>query len=376
MNIKILSEEQFSQMEVDWQNLLKQSNADPLFLSWSWQYIWWKTWGDKLNLELFLLAAYDNDELIGLAPLFINCFNLGPLRNFKRLQFIGNAWRLSDTVRTEYLSFIIRKDKEHECQELLFDYLNNANNWDEWLVNDIDLSSRIFSDYLQLAEQRLIHLRHISQDLGYKIDSSQPFSQYLAELGKNTRFKAFNSREKVSAHGELKIENVSSNDQIVQAFENLNNLHSQRWGSKCFKKDALNFHLQLSQKMLDENALQMSHIYYNNQVVSTLYNLQIENKEYNIQAGFTENFMSRISLGSLHLGFSIARVFKYQKTETLDLLAGKGMNSDYKKKYKGERIHFKTVQFIRNPLLRILYYCYEHSPIWLKEHLYGRKGFG
>ncbi|MCW8931849.1 MAG: GNAT family N-acetyltransferase, partial [Gammaproteobacteria bacterium] len=97
LEIKELTIFEFSKMEEEWQALLGKSSSDPLFLSWAWQYFWWQTWGDKLNLQLLLLGVYDDELLVGIAPLYVAPFNFGALRGFKRLQFIGNAWRLSDT---------------------------------------------------------------------------------------------------------------------------------------------------------------------------------------------------------------------------------------------------------------------------------------
>ena len=374
--VSALDETKFSLMRDAWQSLLGNSLADPLFLSWNWQFLWWQTWAKELDLELQLLAVYDGDHLVGLAPLYLCFFNLGPLKKYRRLQFLGNAWRLSETVRTEYLSFIIQSDRQYEVEQALFHHLDEKLRWDEWVINDIDLSTSVFSRFRMFSHRKKMSMRHLSQDEGSRINCVSNFPYYLTQLGKNTRAKVFNYRNKLAQQGHLRVETVIGIEQLDAVFALLNELHQKRWKAPCFYGAALSFHLKLSKLMLEQGELQFSLMLLDNKVVSVLYNLSAGGIEYNLQSGFDDARFHRISLGSLHLGYAIERAFSSVRCDCFDLLAGEGMNSDYKKKYKGEITHLKTIQFIRNPSLRFLYMCYEMSPNWLKKLLYGRRGFG
>ena len=69
LQVKLLDPELFSGLRDDWEVLLRNSNADPLFMSWPWLYSWWETWGDCLRLELVLLGVYSADgQFVGIAP--------------------------------------------------------------------------------------------------------------------------------------------------------------------------------------------------------------------------------------------------------------------------------------------------------------------
>jgi CelD/BcsL family acetyltransferase involved in cellulose biosynthesis len=93
-----------------WNGLLQNSNANPLFMSWEWQNAWWRTWGGNRNYQLSCLYLYSKGELVGILPLY-------RLRRrrwlLKEIHFIGNAWRVEPTVRSEYISPLFRLQTLH-----------------------------------------------------------------------------------------------------------------------------------------------------------------------------------------------------------------------------------------------------------------------
>ncbi len=60
----------FDALREAWNDLLRQSQTDTIFLSWEWQTTWWRHWGTD---ELYLLHWHDpeSDRLLALAPLYI-----------------------------------------------------------------------------------------------------------------------------------------------------------------------------------------------------------------------------------------------------------------------------------------------------------------
>jgi len=66
-------------------------------------------------------------NLVGVAPLSAKCEKIWI--NLKTLEFIGN-----EKVCSEYLDFILFKEKESQCLELIFNYLISLDSW-----NIIDL---------------------------------------------------------------------------------------------------------------------------------------------------------------------------------------------------------------------------------------------
>jgi hypothetical protein len=376
IQIKELDEQQFLGIEKDWQNLLGASNCNSLFLSWMWQYQWWRLWGKQINARLLLLAMYDDGVLVGLAPMFSRNISLGPIKIFKRIQFIGNVWRFIDTIRTEYSNFITLSSRSEELEKEFFSYINSNVVWDEWIINDMDGDSSGYENLKTFSANIKLKHKVINEDMGMNIDCQNSFNAYLTSLSKSTRFRIYNSRKKLLKFGSITIETINTPGRLNFAFEQLNLLHRVRWGENCFDGKALEFHKKLSLDLLKNDQLKFSLILLDGIVISTLYNVIANQCEYNIQAGFDDKKLKGVSIGTLHLGYAIERAFSDEKCNAFDLLAGPGMNSDYKKKFKGHRSLFSTIQFVRNPALKFLYYFYRVIPSKIRYWLYRKKGFG
>ena len=69
MDIRIFTDERgFDDLKADWNTLLARSRSDTLFLTWEWQTTWWRCLGEG---DLWLLAWYDQDQIVGIAPLYL-----------------------------------------------------------------------------------------------------------------------------------------------------------------------------------------------------------------------------------------------------------------------------------------------------------------
>jgi len=132
----------------EWNELLRSSQADTVFLTWEWQYSWAEAYLGKDN-QLFVLAIFLKDKLIGLAPWYIRKskeFGL-PIKN---ICFIGTPESASD-----YLDVIIPRGKEKEITAVIYKYLFsiNTNVWDILMLRDIPSDSRFLQHFLEYLEQ-------------------------------------------------------------------------------------------------------------------------------------------------------------------------------------------------------------------------------
>lgn len=339
-----------------------------MFLSWAWQYSWWETWSRDLQLQLVLLAAYEGDELIGLAPLYRDTIHLTRWLKIRRLQFIGNAWRRADTVRTEYLEFIVRRDRLDSVLQAFSGYLAAHVAWDELIICDIPRETGSYCAIRRCFEAGKLYVFDRSADRGVRIPIVKNFEFYLSSLGKNTRLKLYNRRAYFESLGEVSIENATQ-DRVAEYFDDLNRLHSIRWGKECFAGKSLDFHKLFLKRLEQSQALKFSRIKLNGDVVSTLYNVRVGNIEYNLQAGFLENVDKKVSMGTLHLGYAIENAYKEMQQGSFDLLAGNGKNTFYKQSLSQNMVDFSTLQIVKSRWLRWIYRGYFASPPKLRRVL-------
>jgi CelD/BcsL family acetyltransferase involved in cellulose biosynthesis len=105
----------FDALEREWNALLERSDAS-VFQSFEWQRTWWSHFGERArNRGLHLVTIRDDEGLVGVAPLFVECARvLGlPLR---RLLYVGHP-------DTDYLDLLVERGREADCAELVADHL-------------------------------------------------------------------------------------------------------------------------------------------------------------------------------------------------------------------------------------------------------------
>ncbi len=374
LTVRPVSEAGFATMAEEWQACLEASDANSLFMSWPWLYSWWETWSQVLGMELVLLGVYDpRGELVGIGPFCRRVLVTPAGVRVARLYILGNAWRLAPTVRTEYCGIIARRGYESGVRAVLFPTLEKLV-WDELICSDVPQDQVENLKTGGFDSQRGYRVIHRTDDTAIRIDTDGCFDGWLAGLGKHTRLKAYNRRSYLSKQGELVfLEHDEGRD--GDFFERLNAFHRNRWGKPAFDREALRFHRLLLQRLhLCGGEPAMSLILYNGRCVSVLYDLVVRGCRYNLQAGYEEDFDTKVSLGYLHLGFAIEAAFSHGTTNTYDLLAGTGKKQFYKSHFHGESIQFSTFQIVRSPLLKALYRIQAASPPFVARAFSRRVG--
>jgi GNAT superfamily N-acetyltransferase len=331
---------EFQALKMSWSLLNAQCNANPLFMSWGWLYSWWSIWGEKLGLKLSIYLIYKEYKLCGIVPLY--CYKKNGVSHF---QFIGNAWGIAQTVRSEYMSPLFKNEYSAALDTSFSTFFKKLNPWSILSVPDANVS--MFGD---------LHSLVLKHDTGYRISTNSSFSEYLKNLGRQTRLKAFGRRRQLQDQGtDLSLSAINeTQESSINFFSQLNSFHLMRWGKPCFDKYAVEFHRLVL--MLNTNMKpNLSVLKVDAEIVSSSYNLECDGVMYNIQSGYLENFDRKVSLGTLHMGWEIEKSFSNDTIIAFDFLAGFGKVEDYKRHYRGEQIDFYSRQFFSSTSLYCLF---------------------
>ncbi len=324
----------FEAMEAQWNQCLVSSDANALFSSWVWQKTWWDIWQPRLNLDLLLLGVYEESKLIGIVPCYIHTVKSRVGIAFTRCEFIGNYSYNDDSVRSEYLNFILPKRRYVEILPIIMRFLNTQK-VDELVLTDVDAMSET-----AMYVNEVFPDSYKTQEKGVCIKTAESFSSYVAALGKNTRLKLLN-RRKVLKKPEL-IE-LNGTKKIAEFFEQLNIMHISRWGVHCFSSHSLRFHKRIAEHYLSKGRLSALMLLDNSIPVAVCYDITVDKTTYNIQLGFSSYIGNKVSLGTLMLGYAIERAHSDPLVEYYDLLAGNGKNTFYKKQFCGDIKTFSTL---------------------------------
>ena len=141
MNFTLYSDETgFAALRSEWNDLLRRSRFDTIFLTWELQTTWWRTLGAPRG-PLYLLAARDEEHLVGILPLYLTSDDAG-----RTLRVVG-CFEVAD-----YLDLIIEAGQEEAVYTAFLDWLvgPEAPAWDA-----LDLCNQ---PTLSLAHSRLPEL--------------------------------------------------------------------------------------------------------------------------------------------------------------------------------------------------------------------------
>jgi GNAT superfamily N-acetyltransferase len=351
LTMEVCDEKSFFNMKEEWSELLCRSDANLLFLSWSWMYAWWETWSKIINAELLLIAVRENGVLVGIAP-FYTIQSKGFLGIVRRdIHMIGNARRIMPTVRSEYMDVITESGRRNEIVNAVISHITQQT-WETLTVCDHAIHEHFLESDVA-ANTNLVSFLS-KKDSGVILNVSKDFDAWKSGLGKDFRLKAFNRRNYLSKKVDIQYCEASEND-AIEYFDELNKLHNIRWGEGCFINLSLEFHKRFISLLTSDQKLRFSGLKLNGKFESILYDVQAGDKIYNLQAGYNENYDKKVSLGTLHLGYAIERAFKDPQIQQYDMLAGGGKKTYYKQHFKGDRVDFYTVILVRNPILKLVY---------------------
>lgn len=179
MNYTLLND--FSQINAtEWNNLLKESIQDTPFLRYEYQNTWWehKGGGEWKDAKLLLITARENDQLIGIAPLFI-----AEYENEQAILLNGSI-EISD-----YLDVIVKKDDHTRFISGLLDFLasNLADNWSrlDW-YNLPDNSPTLLALKEEATKRGWTHHEEVYRPTP-RIALNGSFDDYLARIEKKQR---------------------------------------------------------------------------------------------------------------------------------------------------------------------------------------------
>ncbi len=178
----------------NWNQLVKKSAIDVPFLRYEYQTAWWQTRGGgewPQQSELAVITAEENDQLIGIAPLFHTENILGN----PALMFIG-AVEVSD-----FLDLIVSPENHQAFTHGLLDFLLNDNTLPKWQLLDFynilgeSATLQVLQDE---AETRGWQHKQVQLQPSPYIPLPGDFDAYLASIDKKQRHEIRRKRRNVA----------------------------------------------------------------------------------------------------------------------------------------------------------------------------------
>jgi CelD/BcsL family acetyltransferase involved in cellulose biosynthesis len=353
LRVRLWSAEEFASSRSAWDDLLARSDADPLFMSWDWQWHWWKHHAPVLNPTLAIVAIYAGDQLAGLAPFQLRKVTVRRLLRARRLELIGIAWRTPRAMFSDYLDIIADRALRDAVVAALDEWLVAQEFWDELAL----CCTKEGSVAAQLASERLpryTYVREVDPASGWCAQLPASFEDYVRSLAPEVRRKLFNQRRKLA---EPRMEYASESD-LAPTLQLLWRFSAARWGGKPTQPHIQSFYEDMAAVLARTQELKLSRLVIAGEPRSVLYNVQRGDRVYYLQSAFDADAARGLSLGYLHFGYAIQAACN-EHVKRFDFLVGRGRHRDYKQDLLTEIVPVVSYHAVRQAVARLLYSAYE-----------------
>ncbi len=312
----IEDEASFARLQPAWTELLSQSDADGLFLTWQWAFTWWKHLAS--GCQLHILLVWRGEQLIALAPLVLRHGAVQQLPPVTALQFIG-----SGVAGSDYLDLIVRRGHEPDAVRLLTERLIESG---RALAFMRMRSGGPAAALVERMRERGWRAWQGPQELcPFASLRGQTFETYLASLGSEHRYAFRRKLGRIERRFAARFELATTEDQRQQQLATLFALHDLRWHTRgdpgAFSTPALRaFHEELSRVALAAGWLRLWVLYLDDKPVAAVYGFLYRRTFYFYQSGFDPAF-ARESVGLVGLGVAVRGAIE-DGVDELDLLHG------------------------------------------------------
>lgn len=335
-----------------WRELLARSDADPLFNSPEWLTTWWSHYQPVLGAELEVLAALDEDRLVGLALLHTRRARHKLGLAGRRIELLGTAWRVRGVGFSERISFIFERGREQEVATALAEHLLADRSWQDFVAAHVDRGGATDRVLQHMAAECGGLLRRQDAMDGWEIPLVGSFEDFLARLGSGTRARISGGRRRLTQAGSWR-ERVLGLDELDEGWEAFSKLHATRWG-RPLSDHWRAFYGAMAELQVAGGGAVLSVLEFNDEPISMLVNFRAGSREYAITSAFKSVKVKRVSPGWTHLGLAIERAHADGMTH-FDLLGGKGKQEQYKAAFAGQHYELQCLQLLRHRPLAALY---------------------
>ena len=336
----------FRALEPEWNELLRKTSADSVFLTYEYLETWWSVYGQ--DFRLFLIAARDDSgELVGLAPLMLGRGHSFARKRFRHLTFIGG---LGDAL-AEYQDFIVAPGWEGELIPRFYGRIveDLGREWDVLFLGLVEERSPSVQELMSVMPQFGGHTMQLTARPSPHIPLPDSWDELIRTKSKNFKKQFNNQWNRLHKRHEVEWLEAGTDIGMEEAFAILVDLNHQRWGSqgKAFQTEKfMTFHRRLCDRFAERGWLFLHLMRLDGRFAAVRYDFVYKQKLWNYQNGWLPE-LGNLSLGKLIIGYSIKWCIE-QGLREYDFLAG---TNPYKKSWATDVRYLVNVE-VGNPASR------------------------
>src|SRR5215216_416496 len=330
---------EFSLRAESWNSLVEQSVADTPFSRHEYLSEWWKTLGggEWKQATLVLVSATENDQLVGMAPLFITEYD-----GQQALMLVGSI-EISD-----YLDLIVRADDLPRFLSGLLDFVasrfSSSSNWSalDW-YNLPDSSPTLVALKTEAEQRGWTYQEEVYRPTPY-IPLNSSFEEYLSRLEKKQRHEIRRKMRRAAESGRVRFYVVDKDANIEAELGSFFQLMIQDPNKAMFLRDAMREQMSTTIRAAHEQGyLWLGFLEVDGVNVAASLNFDYRNKLWGYNSGVSRTHME-LSPGWVLLAHTIQWCCEHNRYE-FDFMRG---DEEYKYRFGGVNKHVMRARAIKS----------------------------
>lgn len=321
----VTSAQVFADLAPAWNRLHGEAAVASVFNSWIWQFQWWQVYGGVQPLRL--LVAYEDDQVVGILPLYVGPARVLGLR-VRLLRLVGTG---GDTHPDDLGPILDPGRARAVAHELAWAALA-LRDADVLLLTDLSPDcpfTAALESAARLAGRPV--LRGLAERIAFtRLPAS--WDEYLRSLSSHHRVGLRYKRRKLAKEHGARFFVWDDAARLDAAFARLAELHRRRWassgGSQSFASPQyLEFHLRVMKACLPRGWLRLYCLEVDGEIAAAIYAYRFRNALYCMQTGF-DPALAKLKVGNVLVGHAFERAIGEGNT-VFDFLRGEHGYKDH-----------------------------------------------
>lgn len=324
--------EKFSLLQHSWMDLLDESLDASIFMSWDWQYYWWKYYGKSRPLRLLLVFEEESNDLVGILPLYINTIKFFKIFPVRIIKFIG----IGGDTSPDYLGPLLKNSYSQEIASALINYILNLKGLDVIELTDMHDNSVFATALSKACHARNTFFRQgTSANIAY-LNLPQSWEEYLNSLHRDRRYTIRNTRRKLEKIYNVEFLVKKDEKNIDLLINRLIKLHHLRWRGRTNQhafssNEYIAFHRDVVHSLAKKDCIRFYCLEIDKEIMAMIYGYKFRSGIYYFQVGFDPKF-EKLRLGLVLIGYAIEHSIQ-EGNNIFDFLKG---DHEYKKQWTKE----------------------------------------
>jgi CelD/BcsL family acetyltransferase involved in cellulose biosynthesis len=352
---------EFEELRKAWNLLAEAHTEQTVFLTWEWLYAWWKR--NQEGKNLWLLTAYQQNELVGIAPLMLVKLKKHGM-SFRLLQTLG-------TPNTDQSCFITLNNNPEIVMRFCEHMVAHKDKWDAIELNehkDEDTATHIITSFLE--NHGLV--TKINSNLHYHIEITKPWDVFYKSLSRNMRHDIEKTIRHANEAYNINLKHFRGVDVRWEYFETLFEINKNgHFPEKYRPEKERAFHRELFETMRENNWIEIVLLYFDDKPVAYEYGFTLNGRFEDWRTGYDTNYKEQ-SAGKLLLILLLKELFE-QGYQDFDFLRGE---YEHKDRWKPSAQKFLNITAVQPGHIQAQIALITMPKIWkwLKIHILHKQG--